>query len=98
MEKTTLYLPDDLRETLRRYVRRTGRRQSDVVREALASYLAHADPGLPSSIGSADNGTIDAARYEEELRAAWAPDPPEHDGLPPDAAAPDPDSAGRAAP
>jgi len=40
VEKTTLYLPDDLQYALREFARRTGRPQADVVREALSAYLS----------------------------------------------------------
>jgi Arc/MetJ-type ribon-helix-helix transcriptional regulator len=71
MQKTTIYLTDELRDALRRHVRRTGMRQSDVVREALGAYLATEDPGLPSSVGSADGPAgLDAANYEDEFARA----------------------------
>lgn len=71
MEKTTIYLTDELRQALERHLRRTGRRQSDVVREALGVYLADRDPGLPTSIGVADDGSLDPADDERELVRAW---------------------------
>lgn len=73
MEKTTIYLTDDLGASLRRHLRRTGARQSTVVREALAAYLAEAEPGLPASIGTADDGGFDAAHDETALDEAWGP-------------------------
>ena len=74
VEKTTIYLPDELRAELAAYLRRSGRRQSDVVREALGSYLRQEQDAveLPTSIGVAAEGTIDAASYEDELGAQWA--------------------------
>lgn len=75
MEKTTIYLTDELRTSLQRHLRRTGTRQSDVVREALASYLTAHEPGLPSSIGVVDEGDVDASRYEDDLVEAWGTRP-----------------------
>jgi hypothetical protein len=56
---------------LKRHVRRTGVRQSDVVREALNAYLADDDGGLPQSIGMVSDGGVDAAEHERWLRDAW---------------------------
>ena len=52
MDKTTLYLTPDLRRRLRDASRRSGRRQSDVIRAALDAYLANDQPKLPASIGA----------------------------------------------
>jgi Arc/MetJ-type ribon-helix-helix transcriptional regulator len=35
MEKTTVYLPDDLKEALRRASRSTGRSEADLIREGI---------------------------------------------------------------
>lgn len=71
MDKTTIYLTDELRRELDGYVRRTGKRQSDIVREALGEYLARERPELPRSIGIISDGTIGADSIEEWLDANW---------------------------
>ncbi len=42
MHKTTLYLPDDLREQLRSAARERGSSEAEVIRDALRAYV----PGL----------------------------------------------------
>jgi hypothetical protein len=77
MRKTTLYFDDDLDRRLAGYLRRTGRAQSEVVREALARYLAEEDgPRRPRSIGIVEDGTLDPAEYEAELGRAWGDETP----------------------
>jgi hypothetical protein len=44
MEKTTLYLPADLRALLKEAARRTGRPEAVIVREALRTYLQQHRP------------------------------------------------------
>ena len=71
MEKTTLYLPDEMRLALRDAARRSGRPQAELVREALAGYLAaHARPRPRSGGAGADEG-LAAADSEDWLRAQW---------------------------
>ena len=50
MEKTTVYLPDDLKRALRRAARSTGRSEADLIREGIglvAGTHRIADPRLP---------------------------------------------------
>lgn len=50
MEKTTVYLPDDLKRALRRAARATGRSEAELIREGIGVVTgAHriAEPRLP---------------------------------------------------
>lgn len=50
MEKTTVYLPDDLKQALRRAARATGRSEAELIREGIGIVTgAHriAEPKLP---------------------------------------------------
>jgi Arc/MetJ-type ribon-helix-helix transcriptional regulator len=50
MEKTTVYLPDDLKRALRRAARSTGRSEADLIREGIGMVTGThriADPRLP---------------------------------------------------
>jgi len=63
MEKTTVYLDAEVARGLRAMSRSTGRPQAQLIREALATYLA-AKPRneLPAWVGSWKNGPVtDAA-------------------------------------
>jgi hypothetical protein len=71
MDKTTLYLPADMKRELKAAARRSGRAQADIVREALARYLANQPRQLPQSIGMISDGTLDAAHVKDWLRANW---------------------------
>ena len=71
MEKTTLYLPNDLQRALRDEARRTGRPQAELVRDALRSYLAgRARPKL-KSLGLGEDGELAARDSEAWLERGW---------------------------
>ena len=72
MDKTTLYLPDELRRALRDAARRSGRAQADLVREALQRYLAEQPRPWPKSIGAASVGRVSARDSEDWIRKHWA--------------------------
>jgi len=78
MEKTTLYLPMALQAELRALARRSGRPQAELIREAVADYVARQDHPWPSSIGSAGDAeeAADAAvsgqASEQWLREEWS--------------------------
>ncbi len=74
MNKTTLYLPDELRTSLKQIAIQTGRPEAAVIREALAAYVAqHARP-RPRTIGMAVGGTVNATEIEDWLEKNWKPD------------------------
>lgn len=71
MEKTTLYLSAELQRSLRELARRTGRRQADLIREALTVYVGGQERPWPRSIGAAADGSLDAADSERWLGEEW---------------------------
>lgn len=74
MEKTTIYLPADLKIAIKATARRSGRSEAMVVREALARYVTAESPNLPSFVGSVEDGSFDAANDEAWLAENWKPD------------------------
>jgi hypothetical protein len=71
MEKTTLYLTEELQAGLRDLSRRTGRPQAELIREAVASYVSAAERPRPRSIGIARSGTLPAADAKRWVHAEW---------------------------
>ena len=71
MEKTTLYLPNELQVQLRAVAQRSHRSQAKVVRDALVDYLAREPRRLPGSIGMASSGEVTGAQSEDWLRENW---------------------------
>ena len=66
MEKTTVYLPDDLKRALRRAARSTGRSEADLIREGIglvAGTHRVAEPRLPLF----ESGQPDLAERVDEL-------------------------------
>jgi hypothetical protein len=72
MDKTTLYLPNELKRELKAAARRLGRAQADIVREALEQYLEKQPrPWPPKSMGIISDGTLSGADSEDWLRENW---------------------------
>ncbi len=70
MEKTTVYLPDDLKEALRRAARSTGRSEADLIREGIGLVTGThriAEPRLPLF----ESGQPDLASHVDELLAGF---------------------------
>lgn len=66
MEKTTVYLPDDLKQALRRAARSTGRSEADLIREGIglvAGTHRIAEPRLPLF----ESGQPDLAERVDDL-------------------------------
>ncbi len=74
MEKTTLYLPQDLQQELRDMARRTRRPQAELIREALRAYLEQQGRPRPRSIGIGDNPDLHAEDTEDWLAKHWRPE------------------------
>lgn len=75
MSKTTLYLPVELQRALRAEAKRSGTSQADLVRQALAAFLAGRQRPLPSSLGIVADGSLAARDTEDWLRNAWGAGP-----------------------
>lgn len=70
MERITIHLPSSLRTRLCEKARRSGRPQSEIVRDAVARYLDAESLFRPSSIGVIDDPGMSGTRireYRQEL-------------------------------
>lgn len=70
MEKTTVYLPDDLKRALRRAARASGRSEAELIREGVGLVTgAHriAEPRLPLF----DSGQPDLAESADDALAGF---------------------------
>jgi len=74
MEKTTIYLPAELKISIKASARRQGLSEAHVIREALAAYVATEPHELPSVFGSVADGTVSSSDYEDWLAENWKPD------------------------
>jgi predicted transcriptional regulator len=74
VRKTTLYLPEATRRRLQELAKRTGRRQADLMRQALDGYLALDTVPLPGSIGAGADAELSGEASEDWLRARVRPD------------------------
>jgi metal-responsive CopG/Arc/MetJ family transcriptional regulator len=71
MEKTTLYLPEDLQRELRDAARREGRPQSELVRDALGAYLRERPRPRPRSIGMLEDTELRSEDAKRWVRERW---------------------------
>jgi predicted transcriptional regulator len=71
MEKTTLYLPSELRRALREAARSEKKAQAVVIRRALEEYLERRERPRLRSVGIGEDGQLSGAESEDWLRAEW---------------------------
>jgi len=71
VEKTTLYLPPELRRALKEVARREGRSQAELIREALVAYLEKKTRPLPRSLGLGEDEGLAGRDAEAWLEKAW---------------------------
>ena len=71
VEKTTLYLPDDLQRALRAEARRSGRSQAELVREAVRSYLEARPRPRVRSLGAGEDAEVSGRESERWLAREW---------------------------
>jgi hypothetical protein len=71
VNKTTLYLPDGLRLSLKELARREARAQSDIIREALDEYLARKARPQLRSLGLGSDPDLNARDSEAWLEDNW---------------------------
>ncbi|HEY7033349.1 MAG TPA: CopG family transcriptional regulator [Thermomicrobiales bacterium] len=74
MDKTTIYIPAALHAELKAIARRSGRAQAEVIREALASYVAQQERLLPKTIGIVSSGRVRGADVDQWLAENWKRD------------------------
>ncbi len=73
MEKTTLYLPQDLHLAISQIARREGRPQAAVIRDALRSYVDSQERPRLRSLGMGEDGELNAEDIQDWLAANWDP-------------------------
>jgi len=71
MERTTVYLPRNLRVSLKAVAKRDGASEAEVIREALTLYVQHRERPWPTSFGSASSGEVNAADLDDWLAENW---------------------------
>lgn len=74
MEKTTVYLPTEIKMSIKASAKRQGASEAHVIREALAAYVAAEPRELPSVFGSVSDGGVTSENYEDWLAENWKPD------------------------
>lgn len=68
MQKTTLYLPDDLKEAVKRVAADRNVSEAEVIRQALREAISSGRPRPRGALFSSGNP---AARHDEELLAGF---------------------------
>ncbi len=71
MEKTTIYLPDEMQHSLAMLAKRQQRPQASIIREAIAEYLENQRPAKLRSIGAGSDSEVTGAGSEVWLRKQW---------------------------
>ena len=71
MEKTTIYLPDDLRWYLKDAAQRTGKSQADLIRDALEAQRDAAPRRMPGSVGAFASEGAQAPLTRELIRGEY---------------------------
>jgi predicted transcriptional regulator len=76
MKKTTVYLTDEIESGLEAISRRKRRPKADLIREALADYIADEQPALPRWIGMIkdDDGSLRSDNVDDWLKENWHPE------------------------
>jgi predicted DNA-binding protein len=74
MEKTTVYIPTEIKMSIKASAKRQGATEAHVILEALAAYVESEPRELPSVFGSVRDGSLSAANYEDWLVENWDPD------------------------
>ena len=75
VNKTTVYVPEELQRQLREISRRTGRPQADLLREALTEYVsARGERPRLKSIGVGSDTEVAARDTARWLEENWARD------------------------
>ncbi len=73
MERTTVYLPRELKLSIKAAAKRKGSSEAEFIREALASYVAEPSNKRPwpKSIASASSGEVPARELDDWLAENW---------------------------
>jgi predicted transcriptional regulator len=73
MQKTTIYLPDELASSISTVAKRCGTSKAWVIREALTTYVATIEPPKLKSAGMISSGELQSDDVEEWLAKHWPP-------------------------
>ena len=68
MQKTTVYLPDDLKSALKRAAEETGKSEAELIREGVQEVVRRRTPP-PPRFGVFDSGMSDLGSRVDELLA-----------------------------
>jgi Arc/MetJ-type ribon-helix-helix transcriptional regulator len=71
VNKTTIYLPDELQRRIKEVARGTGRRPAELIRAAIEEFLQAQDRPLPRSLGAGEDTELAARDSEDWLRGQW---------------------------
>jgi predicted transcriptional regulator len=71
VEKTTVYIPEDIRRALQQAARREGKPQAVLIRRALAEYLEKVDRPQLRSVGAGEDRELAARDAEDWLKFEW---------------------------
>ncbi len=71
MEKTTVYLPEDVLRALRQAARREGQPQAALIRRALEEYLEKVGRPRLRSVGAGEDRELAARDAESWLESEW---------------------------
>ncbi len=71
MDKSAVYLPDEIVDEIKRASQSEGRSEEDIVRDAMDDYLSRRRRGLPSVFGKAKGRLFTAEESEDWLLENW---------------------------
>lgn len=71
MEKTTVYIPEDIQRALQQAARREGKPQATLIRRALSEYLEKVDRPQLRSVGAGEDRELAARDAESWLESEW---------------------------
>jgi predicted transcriptional regulator len=75
MEKTTIYLPDDLLAAYTAMSRQQRRPKAELMRDALREYAERRQQGIPGWVGMVEtDGEVNSTNVKDWLREHWNPE------------------------
>jgi predicted transcriptional regulator len=71
MERTTVYLPTELKVSIKAAARRQGSSEAQLIRDALEHYVQESERPWPKSFGSVARADVQAEEVDEWLAENW---------------------------
>lgn len=73
MERTTVYLPLELKVSIKAVAKRKGSSEADVIRDALPRYVdeENRERLWPQSFGMISDGEVPSEKFDEWLAENW---------------------------